>query len=821
MAGKVRAYKLAEELGIDRSEFVERAKAVGFELRSPMAALDEGEANSLREKLGGRTEAHKNMEEARVQRSGGPAVIRRRKRVQPEPEPEPVVAEPEPIEAERSAVEDAAAAESGEEVGHPEAELPATPEPIAPVAADVAAPAPVAPAPALREVTAAPAPSVRPEGGAPDRKGKQRKRVREVVNLREQEQFARQVTSRGGPQRRPAPLAPRATTSPRRKRRDAPAKLQPKAPAAQQARVVRVEGEISVGELAKQLGAKAAEIQGKLMALGIMVSVNQGVDVETVKKLTEPMGVQVADVGFKEEVFFDTAPSEEVGDDANLVTRSPIITMMGHVDHGKTSLLDTIRKARVVEGEAGGITQHIGAYQTKSGDGMLTFIDTPGHAAFTAMRARGANATDIVVLVVAATEGVMPQTVEAIDHARAAGCPIVVAINKCDLPEADPQRSRQKLMEHNLVPEEFGGDVICVNVSATTGEGIDQLLEMLALQAEVLELKADPTRRARGVVLEAELDKGKGPIATVLVQDGTLERGQYVVVGAEWGRVRLMENDRGERVKEAGPSVPVQVMGLSGVPAAGVELHVVESERVAKQIIGHRADSDRSGARKPKSKLSLEEFFARQAGEGSKELNVVLKADVHGTCEAVRDALEKLSTPEVKLTVLSSAVGGISENDVLFAQASEAIVVGFNVRPDPVARRAAESNGVDIRVYQVIMKLTDEVRDAMAGLLPPRLEEIVLGRAEVRETFTIPKLGTIAGSFITEGKVRRGAQCRLIRDGVQIYDGRVGSLKRFKDDAREVQTGFECGIGIEGYNDVKNGDVIEVYEFEEKPATLS
>ncbi|MEE8166174.1 MAG: translation initiation factor IF-2, partial [Myxococcota bacterium] len=578
-------------------------------------------------------------------------------------------------------------------------------------------------------------------------------------------------------------------------------------------------GDISVGELAKLAGLKAPVIQGKLMALGIMVSVNQRVDFETVQKLAGEMGFETSDVSFKEEVFLDT-PAVEEGANENEIVRPPVITVMGHVDHGKTSLLDAIRQTKVMEGEAGGITQHVSAYQVETGGHRLTFIDTPGHAAFTAMRARGAAVTDLVVLVVAATEGVMPQTVEAIEHARAAGCPIVVAINKCDLPDADPEKARQRLTEHNLVPEDFGGDVICVNVSAKTGDGLDQLLEMLTLQAELLELRADPARRASGVVLEAQLDKGRGPVATLLIQDGTLKTGDTIVVGTEWGRVRQMQNDLGRSVKQADLSMPVQITGLSSLPAAGASFNVVESDRVAKQIVDHRESLARGQVAAPKLRITLDEFYAQSAGEGPKQLSIVLKSDVQGTCEAARDALEKLSTEEVSLRVLSAGVGAITENDVNLASASGAIVVGFNVRPDVAARRQSDSDGIEILTYTVIMAMLDEVKAAMAGLLPPIVSEHFLGRAEIRQTFTIPKIGTIAGSFILEGKVVRHSHCRVVRDGVQVYQGTVGSLRRFKDDVREVTNGMECGIGVATYNDIKVGDVIEAFELEESPASL-
>jgi len=826
---KIRAYKLAEELGLDRNDLVEKAKSFGIELKNAMASLEDDQAELLRERLGKSGGADSQVVERRVESKGGTTVLRRRKRVREVEEPqaeeveateeaeaEPVVEvlerAPEPLVDEALPISVEPSPEGIGVEGEPS---------VAP-ASDVEIAAEPSPREPLDERAGAP----KGDGGAAqaDRRGKQRKRVREVVNLQEQEQFARQITGRVGTPRRASPLAPLPMVNPRRKRRDrlaAPAAVKP---ASEQKRVIKISGDTSVGELAKLLGAKAPVVQGKLMALGIMVSINQTVDIETCRQVAKDFGFEVQDVGFKEEEFLEPAASSEgeVAISAGTHTRPPVVTVMGHVDHGKTSLLDAIRKTRikVVDGEAGGITQHIGAYQVESGGQALTFIDTPGHAAFTAMRARGAAVTDIVVLVVAADDGVMPQTVEAIEHARAAGCPIVVAINKVDLPDADPDRTRQRLTEHNLVPEEFGGDIICVNVSAKTGQGLDQLLEMLALQSEVLELKADPTRNARGVVLEARLDKGRGPVATVLIQDGTLHQGDAIVVETVSGRVRVMENDLGERLGEAGPSVPVQVIGLSDVPTAGAVFNAVDNERVAKQIASHREDRERGRSVVAKPKLTLEDFFARSEGDGPKELGVVLKADVQGTCEAVRDSLERLSTDEVKLKVLSSGVGGITENDVMLASASGAIVLGFHVRPDPAARRAADDHGVDIRTYTVIMDLLDEVKAAMAGLLPPTFKEIMLGRAEVKETFSIPRIGTIAGSLVVEGRIARGSRCRLVRDGVQVYEGTLGSLRRFKDDAREVQSGLECGIGIEGYNDVKIGDVIEVFDLEQLPATL-
>jgi translation initiation factor IF-2 len=798
---KIRAYILAKELGIDRAEFVEKASAAGFELKSAMASIDDDLAQELREKLGTKDSGKQVVTERRVVPGRGGSVIRRRKKAKPTPEPtpepepliEPVVSElPEPIE-ETPAVE-------------PELEI--EPEPlIAQVKSESA--------PQRASSESAPA-AERPAG--PDRSGRQRKLVREVVNLREQERLARHATGRA-PLRRQVTIDPRTASSPRRRRRDAPAKpAAPSRPAAEVKKAVRIEGSVSVGELARLLGAKAPEVQRKLMALGTMVSINHVIDLETATKVAAEYDHEVQDIGFKEAEFLEPADAEAAAKAE--VPRPAVVTVMGHVDHGKTSLLDAIRNENVVAGEAGGITQHIGAYRARVGDATLTFIDTPGHAAFTQMRARGAEITDIVILVVAATEGIMPQTVEAIEHSKAAGVPIVVAINKCDLPGANPQQTRQRLMEHNLVPEEFGGEIICVEVSALKRTGLEKLLEMVQLQAEVLELKADPERRASGVVVEASLDKGRGPVATVLVQQGTLRPGDVVVVGRTWGRVRAIADEHGERVKEAGPSVPVQLTGLSEVPEAGDLFHSVEGERVAKDIISHREDERRNAPKESRPKLTLDEIFAQAGGGGVKELPVVVKADTQGSVEAIRDSLLKLSTDDVKVDVLLAGVGAVNETDVMLAKASGAVIVAFHVRPDPTARRAADSQGVEIRAYRVIYEVVDEVRQAMVGLLPPTITESFQGRAEVRDTFTVPKIGTIAGCYVTEGNVRRGGPCRLLRDGVQIYEGKVGSLRRFKEDVREVASSFECGVGIDGYNDVKVGDVIELYAVEEKPATL-
>jgi translation initiation factor IF-2 len=817
----IRAYKLAEELGMDRADFVAKAAEVGVVLKSAMASLEREEAEMLRRRLGARTAARDELvTESRVEAGSGAAVIRRRKKAPaPEPPPLAVVAQPPPppLEPEPAPLEVAPPAEpepapGPEEVATPEIEIPA---PVEEVSAAGAEAAPAAEAPGER-----PRRRAESELGGIDaeRAAKERKRVREFVNVREQESLARQAIGRA-PVRRQITVEPRALLSPRRRRRDSAPGPRPAAPrpARPEKRALRIEGSIAVGDLARLLGEKAATVQSRLMALGTLVSINQSIDVETARKVASQFGAEVEDVGFREEAYLEAAQTPAP---AALVPRPPVVTVMGHVDHGKTSLLDAIRRTNVVAGEAGGITQHIGAYRVQAGERSITFIDTPGHAAFTEMRARGARVTDLVVLVVAATEGIMPQTIEAIDHARAAGVPILVAVNKMDLPGANPQQVRQRLMEHGLVSEEFGGDTICVNVSAAKGTNLEQLLEMIALQADVLELEADPSRRATGVVLEARLDKGRGPVATVLVQDGTLRCGDIVVAGTCFGRVRAMEDENGKRLREATPSVPVQVIGLSGVPGAGEPVHAVESERIAKEIVEHRLAERRREPVEARPAVSLDEFFAEAQGGGVRELRLVVKADVQGSVETLRDSLTKLSADEVKVNVIHAGVGAITESDVMLARASGAIVIGFQVRPEPAARRAAEGQGVDIRTYRVIYEATEDVQKAMAGLLPPTISETFLGRAEVRQTFSVPRVGTVAGCYVAEGLIRRSAQVRLLRDGVQIHEGRIGSLKRFKDDVREVQSGFECGIGIEGYNDVKIGDTIEAFVVEEKPASL-
>ncbi|WP_456484762.1 translation initiation factor IF-2 [Desulfurobacterium sp.] len=587
----------------------------------------------------------------------------------------------------------------------------------------------------------------------------------------------------------------------------------------EKAKTVIVPEVISVRELAEKMGEDPNKLIADLISLGKFVTINQAIDFETVSKLVEKYGKVAKLEGAEEEEAVLEAELEETEDKPeDLKPRPPVVTVMGHVDHGKTTLLDYIRNTKVAEREAGGITQHIGAsiveVDTTEGKKRITFLDTPGHEAFTAMRARGAQVTDIAVLVVAADDGVMPQTIEAINHAQAAGVPIIVAINKIDKPGANPDRVKQELTQHGLIPEDWGGTTIMVPVSAKTGEGVDELLEMIALQAELMELKANPNKKARGVVLEAKLDKQRGPVATLLVQSGTLKVGDPIVAGLYAGKIRAMFDDKGKPVKEAGPSMAVEILGLEDVPLAGDKFYVVKDEKTARKIAEKRQELARESALEKEKRVSLEDLFAQiQEGE-VKELNIVLKADAQGSIEAIRKSLEELSTDEVKVKIIHAGVGPITENDVMLAAASNAIIVGFNVRPDSAARKAAEREKVDMRTYHVIYDIVDEVKKAMQGLLQPEEKEVYLGSAEVRATFKVPKVGTVAGCYVKDGVIRRNANVRLVRDGVIIYDGKIASLKRFKDDVREVQAGYECGLGLENFNDIKVGDVVECYTIE-------
>ena len=576
---------------------------------------------------------------------------------------------------------------------------------------------------------------------------------------------------------------------------------------------VKIPDEIGVGELASRMKKTGAEVVKTLMKNGVMASLSDVIDFDTAAIIAEELGCKVEKeiIVTIEERLIDTAEDKE----EDLLPRAPVVVVMGHVDHGKTSLLDYIRNAHVAAGEAGGITQHIGAYQVEVQGKPITFLDTPGHEAFTAMRARGAMITDVAILVVAADDGIMPQTVESINHAKAANIPIIVAINKMDKPTANPDRIKQQLTEYELVPEEWGGETIICPISAKTGEGIDNLLEMVNLTAEMQELKANPNRSAHGAVIEARLDKGRGPVATLLVQNGTLHQGDVIIAGTAVGRVRAMTNARGEKLTEAGPSVPVEIIGMSEVPGAGDDFHAVADERMARELVEQRKHEQKMASSGPVGKVSLEDLFSQIKQGEMKDLNIIVKADVQGSAEAVKASLEKISNDEVRVRVIHCAVGAINESDVMLATTSNAIIVGFNVRPDSNAKETAARNKVDMRMYRVIYDCINEIETAMKGMLAPKFKEVELGQAEVRNVFRITGVGMVAGCYVTNGKMQRGAQMRLLRDNVVIYDGSIASLQRFKDSVKEVAAGYECGITFEKFQDIKEGDVIEAFLMEQ------
>jgi translation initiation factor IF-2 len=667
--------------------------------------------------------------------------------------------------------------------------------PSAPLRRPTPPPRPGAPAPAGEARPAAPAGEGAAAGEAA-KPGKHKKRVvkkQDMLELRE-----RDMRSGRFP----------------KKKRALPGKEQKKTeitvPKASK-RVVRISEVISVGDLARDMGVKAGEVIKKLMQMGMMTTINQMLDADTAALVATEFDHQVENVAFNAESELEVEHQVEEPE-ASLKPRPPVVTIMGHVDHGKTSLLDAIRSTNVTEREAGGITQHIGAYHVQVDGRGVTFLDTPGHEAFTAMRARGAKVTDLVVLVVAADDGVMPQTVEAINHARAAQVPIIVAINKIDRPDANLERVKRGLMEHGLVAEEWGGEAIFVNVSAKTKEGIPQLLEMILLQADVLELRANPDKLARGTIVEAKLDRGRGPVATVLVQEGTLHVGDAFVCGVFTGRVRAMIDDRGNKINAAPPALPVEILGLQGVPQAGDTFVTLTDEAKARQIAEYRQSKQRESDLVKTSKVSLEELYDQIKTGDVKELRVVLKADVHGSVEALSEAMTRLSTNEVRLNVLHGSVGGITESDVLLAAASNAIVIGFNVRPEVKAANLAQQEGVDVRLYSIIYEVINDIKAAMEGLLEPTYREQVHGRVEVREVFNIRGVGSVAGCYVTDGKIQRGYLVRLLRDQVVVHEGKLASLKRFKDDVREVSAGYECGLSLENFQDIKKGDTIEAYE---------
>ena len=578
---------------------------------------------------------------------------------------------------------------------------------------------------------------------------------------------------------------------------------------------MKIPDEITVGELASRMKKTATEVIKTLLKNGVMATINQTIDFDTAEFVATEMGCKVERevvVTIEERLIDDHQDTED-----ELVPRSPVVVVMGHVDHGKTSLLDAVRKTNVVSGEAGGITQHIGAYTVEINGKPITFLDTPGHAAFTSMRARGAMCTDIAILVVAADDGIMPQTVEAINHAKAANIPIIVAVNKMDKHGANAENIKQELTKYDLIPEEWGGDTIVCPISAKTGMGIDQLLEMVILTAEMQELKANPNRAAKGTVIEARLDKNRGPIATLLVQNGTLHKGDLIIAGTAVGRVRVMTDDRGRAIQSAGPSIPVEITGLAETPTPGDEFDAVADERMARQLVEQRKQAEKDAAAKQASKVTLDNLFAKMQEGEMKELNLIVKADVQGSAEAVRASLEKLSNEEVRVRVIHAGVGAINESDILLASTANAIVVGFNVRPDAAAQASAQRANVDIRMYRVIYDAIDEIEAAMKGMLAPKYREAIIGHAEVRQTYKVSAIGTIAGCYVKDGKVTRDSKVRVLRDNIVIYEGEIGSLQRFKDSVKEVAQNYECGMSIDKFNDIKEGDIFECYVMEEIP----
>jgi translation initiation factor IF-2 len=860
-ATKIKVIELAKELGVTSKDLMLAAEEMGHKGVRAMTPLDTTLANSLRVKLGKGRELPEEPKPKRPARArtatpdeagtGEAAATLTKARAR---KPKAAEAEEAPVELRPTAtiVKPKPAAEA------PEAPVEVTPEPpvvvkppVEPVEVQpvVAAPPVVEPpAPPKPAVTTPPAPPVTPRKPEP-----------KIVPFRPLERPAappsrpsrqpagpfappritvgppRPTPPPPPPRREPAPVAPAASApappvvEPVRPAppappaavavvEPAPAPAAPPAPPAPPAEVkrevVRVGESVTVAELAEKMRRKSGELIKALLDLGVMATVNELLDPTAAKLAADKFGFDLEIRSVEGEVL-----EEEEADAGQLTLRPPVVTVMGHVDHGKTSLLDAIRRTKVAEKEAGGITQHIGAYQVMTSHGKVTFLDTPGHEAFTAMRARGAQATDIVILVVAADDGVMPQTVEAINHARAANVPIIVAVNKVDKPESDPERVKRELANHALVPEEWGGQTIYVPTSAKKGTGIDQLLEMSALQAEILELKANPARAAKGVIIESRLDRGRGPVATVLIQNGTLHEGEAVVVGAHSGRVRALVDPAGRKAKAAGPSDPVEILGLSGVPSAGDVLVAVSDERKARQIAAMRQDKEKLKA-KVSTRITLEGLQKQILAGEVKELRLILKADVQGSVEALTESLERLSTDEVKLKVIHSSVGAINESDVMLASASNAIVLGFNVKAEPKAASQAQANGVDLRNYNIIYEAINDLKAALAGMLAPEIRETILGRAQVRQVFVISKLGPIAGSYVQEGKIVRNARVRVRRGDTVIGDGTVGSLKRFKDDAREVLAGLECGIGVEGVSGVQQGDILEVFTTEEIARTL-
>lgn len=813
--GNIRVYELAKELGLSTKMVIERLTKAGISVKSHSASLDEAAARAALSKVGIREEkaTKKVAKEKPSPKTTPKAEAAKRKKVgveaKPGPEPKagarptPTPGKPAPEVAPKP--KSVPPAEKGPKEKAAPPRSPARARETAPVKPRPAAvpPKPTTPATPPPETRRPQVETRRPEAPVMDKPAPVKEKPAPVGEK------PRPVT--------PKPAAPLAPPPPKVPEVPEPA-------SAPVTKVIKIPETITVKELSDKVGASPSEIIKKLMKMGIMATVNQNLTPDLAKQVAGMLGfeVEVSSVGEAEEVV------SEMEDPTQLRFRPPVVTVMGHVDHGKTSLLDVIRHTNVIAQEMGGITQHIGACEvelppdpaTKFPGGRVVFLDTPGHEAFTAMRARGTHVTDVVVLVVAADDGVMPQTIEAINHAKDANVPILVAINKIDKPGADPNRVKQQLAEHGLIPEDWGGQTIFVEVSAKQRLGIENLLEMLLLQAEIMELKANPFKPARGVAIEAKLDRGRGPVATVLVQQGTLRVGDVFLVGNKYGRVRALVNDKGRKVLEAGPSTPVEILGLSGVPAAGDTFVVVADERKARQVALVREQRQRDDVFAAQRRLTLEDLHQRIKEGEVKELRLVLKGDVQGSIEPLRESLERLSASEVQLKVIHSGVGGITESDVMLASASNAIILGFNVRPDPKAQRVAEQAGVEMRIYSVIYDAVAEIREAMEGMLEPQFVERIMGRAEVRATFGVPRLGTVAGCYVSEGKVLRDAAMRLIRDSRIVHQGKIASLRRFKEDVREVQSGYECGIGVLNFSDIKVGDIIEVFELVPVAPTL-
>ncbi len=872
MSSKVRVYEVARDLGMDNKALVALFQSVGVsEVRNHMSAVAPEAVDRVKRHLE-KQKAQKVVEErirptvvkrraikkpappkekevaAEAKPAPAPAVQKRAKAapVAPAPAAEPAVEKPAPA-AEPPAAPVAKAPEPAEPEPAPAraderpaaaapepAQVDKKPEPAPAAEAKPAAAAKPVPAPAEKKPEPPPPPPARPS--SPPKTGIDVREGRPGVPMPQQ--------PRGGPTPRRVQYDAKAPGAMGGRHRGGPVRMgrgmrhrgigslsRPKGsgqPVTQERsahkKVVKIEGSVGLQSLGGKIGIKATELLMKLIRLGMTgVNINSTLDAETAKIVANEFGWEVEDVAVTEEEAIVAAQGLETTDeDENKKPRPPVVTVMGHVDHGKTSLLDQIRKANVVAGEAGGITQHIGAYSVDTPRGRITFLDTPGHEAFTAMRARGAQTTDIVILVVAADDGVMPQTKEAVNHARAAKVPIVVAINKCDKPDAQPERVRRELSEVGLVPEEWGGDTLFTEVSAVTRQGVDELLEQVVLQAEVLDLKANPDKPAVGVVVEAQLDRGKGPVATVLVTEGTLNRGDVILAGAAYGKVRAMLDAKAHNVGAAGPAIPVSVIGLNDVPSAGDPVHVVTDMKKAQEIADTRKIKERrslmpaGGAQR----MSLEDLARAMSEDEQLELKVIVKADVQGSVEALAESLQKLSTEKVKVSVVHAAVGAITEGDVNLAVAAGAIIIGFNVRPAGKASSLAQKESIEIRQYNVIYNVVDDVKAAMEGMLAPKLVEKALGKAEVRQVFRISKAGTVAGCMVIEGLVRRNASGRLFREGKQVWEGKIEGLKRFKEDAREVKEGFECGISLEGQNDIKEGDIIEAFEVEEVKQTL-